>query len=365
MWSYLLLLNMGITFYFMFQEPVHRLIPGLGLLMMMIVLQIMAIRLVNGTKVILFVQLLLIIILGFVYHPMYIYLVFLLANFYKSLPARWLVTYTVIFAVSAVGMMIRGNYITNVQVWVNMFPPLFGGIVLPYVIRVSDQYREMAERLQAATKEVERLAQSEERQRIAQELHDTLGHTLSLLALKGEVVERMIERAPEKAASEARDIQQTATAALRRMRELVSDMKVVRLVDEWEHARSLCAAANIQLSIRDQLVSQGVSLTPLQESVIAMCLREALTNVVRHSRATSCQIEISADESGITCVIEDNGIGAGGSSVEMTGNGIVGMKQRLALLEGTLTARSGIGGTGVRLEMMIPIIRKQHGGAVQ
>src|SRR5690606_35341653 len=106
MWSYLLLLNMGITFYFMFQEPVHRLIPGLGLLMMMIVLQIMAIRLVNGTKVILFVQLLLIIILGFVYHPMYIYLVFLLANFYKSLPARWLVTYTVIFAVSAVGMMI-------------------------------------------------------------------------------------------------------------------------------------------------------------------------------------------------------------------------------------------------------------------
>jgi two-component system sensor histidine kinase DesK len=312
-----------------------------------------------------FGQLLVVILLGHLYHPMYTYVIFLLMNLYQKLSMRWIIGLTVGFAGSAVWLIIQHDYITQWQSLIIMMPPIFGGAILPYVVHISGRYKDMVERLQAATKEIERLAQQTERQRIAQELHDTLGHTLSLLALKGEVVEKLIPRAPDRAAAEAREIQQTATAALRRMRELVSDMKVVRLSEEWEHARSLCAAANIRLSIHDQLAEQGVNLTPLQESVIAMCLREALTNVVRHSRAAACTVKLAADESEIRCTIEDDGKGMDQQSAEMSGmgNGIAGMRQRLALLEGQLTMESA-SGKGLKMTMHIPIVRKQYGGEV-
>ena len=363
-WNYLLLVNMAFPLYFMLQEPIGRMIPGLVLLAALAAVHIMLIKVHRYTGLFILAQLLLISVLGFVYDPLYTFLVYLLANFIKELSIRWIIGFTVLFAAAVAAMMIGSGNAGSLQAWVSMLPPIFGGAALPYVIHVSGRYKEMAERLQAASKEIERLAQQTERQRIAQELHDTLGHTLSLLALKGEVVERMMERAPEKAAAEARDIQQTATAALRRMRELVNDMKIVRLSEEWEHARALCAAANIRLDIRDRLNAEPgtAALTPLQESVIAMCMREALTNVVRHSQATQCVIELYADEAQICCAVEDNGAGAAHGLSDMTGgNGMTGMKQRLALLEGSLKVGPG-SGKGLRLEMAIPIVRRQHGG---
>jgi len=362
-WDYLLLINLLFPLYFMLQEPAGRLIPGLYLLAFMACLQIMFIRYERFPEATAFAQLLIVILLGHVYHPMYTYVIFLLERLYLKLSIRWIIGFTAIFAASSVWLIIDSDYLSQWQSLVILLPPIFGGVVLPYIVHISGRYREMARRLQAATKEIERLAQQTERQRIAQELHDTLGHTLSLLALKGEVVEKLISRAPERASAEAREIQQTATAALRRMRELVSDMKIVRLSEEWEHARSLCAAANIRLMIDDQLIAQGVTLTPLQESVIAMCLREALTNVVRHSRATVCQIRLSADVHEIQCMIEDNGTGMNMQSADMSGmgNGIAGMRQRLALLEGHLTMETGAG-RGMKLTMHIPIVRKQLGG---
>ncbi len=362
-WDYLLLLNLLFPLYFMLQEPAGRLLPGLLLLVLMAGLQIASIRYERFTEAMAFGQLLILIVLGHLYHPMYTYLIFLMVNLYLKLSMRWIIVFTILFAASSVWLIVGSGYLSQWQWLILMLPPVFGGAILPYIVQISGRYREMAQRLQAATKEIERLAQQTERQRIAQELHDTLGHTLSLLALKGEVVEKLVPRAPDRAIQEAREIQHTATAALRRMRELVSDMKVVRLSEEWEHARSLCAAANIRLSIDDQLAARGVSLTPLQESVIAMCLREALTNVVRHSRATACRIELTADVSGIRCMIEDNGKGMEmrAEASSGMGNGLAGMRQRLALLEGHLDLESEAG-KGLKLAMHIPIVRKQHGG---
>jgi len=362
-WDYLLLLNLLFPLYFMLQEPASRLIPGIMLLGLMAGLQITYTRFGRFPEATALGQLLIVILLGHIYHPMYMYVIFLLVSMYLKLSIRWIIGFTVVFAANSVWLVIDSDYLSHWQWLVIMLPPIFGGAILPYIVHISGRYREMAERLQAATKEMERLAQQTERQRIAQELHDTLGHTLSFLALKGEVVEKLILRAPDRAAIEAREIQQTATAALRRMRELVSDMKIVRLSEEWEHARSLCAAANIRLSVDDQLAAQGVQLTPLQESVIAMCLREALTNVVRHSRATACYIVLAADESHIRCRIEDNGRGMDMQPADTSGmgNGIAGMRQRLALLEGHLHIDTAPG-RGMKLEMLIPIVRKQHGG---
>lgn len=86
------------------------------------------------------------------------------------------------------GIMYESGHIRDLKFWFNMLPPVFGACVMPYAVKASVKYREMAERLQAATRQIERFAQQEERQRIARELHDTLGHTLSLIVLKSEVV---------------------------------------------------------------------------------------------------------------------------------------------------------------------------------
>lgn len=381
-WNYVLLVNMAFPLYFIMQQPPSEMAPGLLLLAILALLHIIVVRPSRYTVLLISAQFVIIIVLGFMYHPMYTYLVFLIANQYVRLPLRWMIGFAAVFAISAAMMMMNAGLAQRFEVWINMLPPIFGGVALPFVVRASYKYREMAERLQLATRENERLAQQEERQRIAQELHDTLGHTLSLLALKGEVVERMIDRDRDHAIHEARDIQQTATAALRQMRELVSDMKVVRLAEEWEHARALCAAANIRLTIDDDLGSSAAAfdsqdkksaanLTPLQESVIAMCVREALTNVVRHSGATECTVELRRNQSGIVCTVMDNGSGAGSglgtaaesgssSGSQAGGYGIIGMKQRLALLEGSLDMEFGSKGTTLR--MHIPVVRRDYGG---
>lgn len=188
-------------------------------------------------------------------------------------------------------------------------------------------------------------------------VHDTLGHTLSLIVLKSELAEKLAHRSADKTANEAREIHSAASAALKQMREMVSDMKIVRLAEEWNHARMLCAAANVRIRIEDR--SEDFPYTPLQESALAMCIKEAVTNVVRHSGASECRIGISVNEGAITCTVADNGRGpdketsAGGA-----GNGLVGMKQRLALLEGKLTVEDG-DGRGFRLRMEIPIVKRQ------
>lgn len=370
-WSNLLLLNMGITVYFMAQEPPARLVPGAAVLLAIAVLHLIAARGGRRLPVVIGAQLALTMGLGFVYHPMYMYLVFLTVYASMKLRTRQLAVMAGANAAAIIAMMVVSGYADNSLMWFNMLPPFFGGCILPFIVRASGRYREMAERLQAATSEVQRLAQQAERQRIALELHDTLGHTLSLLALKGELIEKLIPRAPDKAAAEAREVRETAGAALRRMRELVSDMKIVRLEEEWTHARMLCAAANVRLDIRDGLSEAGMKLTPLQESVLGMCIREAVTNVVRHSSADACTIELTGGRDFIRCTIQDNGEGfdSAGTAAEAAdaagadraanggGNGMIGMKQRLALLEGTLTVRSSRGG-GTQLAMEIPVVRR-------
>jgi len=356
-WQYLLLLNMSVPLYFMLQEPLHRLVPGVIALFAIALGQLIAVRYITFLPIITAIQLALMFTLSAVYHPMYLYLVFIMAYSFHSLGTAVLYGMTASFAAGAAGIMILSGRSGDMQAWFNMLPPLFGGCIMPYVIRVSAKYREMATRLQAATKQIERFAQQEERQRIARELHDTLGHTLSLIVLKSEVAEKLISRAPDRAAAEAREIRETASAGLKRMRELVTDMKVVKLAEEWEHARMLCAAANVQLDIHDRMDPEMPAITPLQESIIGMCVREAVTNIVRHSRATACKVELESDERFIRCTVSDNGTGMDGDPAGLSGNGLIGMKQRLALLEGGVQIESDRT-KGTRLLMEIPIVRK-------
>ncbi|RIX59476.1 sensor histidine kinase [Paenibacillus nanensis] len=360
-WQYLLLANMAIPVYFMLQEPAVRMVPGLGALVLMLGLQIAAISRRSWVPYLVLIQTAVMLYLALVYNPMYLYIVFFMSYSFYVLRFPLLVGVTAAFALIVIGSMIAGGYESSMQYWFNMLPPIFGGCVLPYIVRVSARYRDMATRLQAATKQIERMAQQEERQRIAGDLHDTLGHTLSLIKLKSELMEKLVHRSPDKAAAEARDMHLAAAAALKQMRETVSDMKIVRLAEEWEHARMLGAAANIRIHIIDG--AENFPFTPLQESVLAMCVREAVTNMVRHSRATECRIEVRVEDEAIKCVVADNGIGLSSEAAAASSNGIAGMKQRLALLEGQLLIDSTSKGT--RLTMYIPIVKRltQKGAA--
>lgn len=361
LWPYLQMLNLGIPIYFMLQEPMPWLGLGFALLTTLLMLHFAYYWRSRHAGVYLTAQLGIILFLSTVYHPMYAYIVFILSYPLSRLDFRMNLILSSCFGIGLMAILVQSGFITQMPFMMNMLPPLFGGCVIPFAIRASHRYQEMNERLQAATSQIERFAQQEERQRIARELHDTLGHTLSLISLKSELAEKLALRSPERAAQEAREIRETASAALKQMRELVSDMKVVRLGEEWEHARSLCAAADIELHVDQEGLTEALS--PLQESILAMSFREALTNIVRHSKASKCTVKLYATADSIRFIIQDDGIGfqAEAAAEKSGGNGLIGIKQRLSLLEGRLQIYA-LPGKGTRLELELPRVHHHREG---
>ncbi|MCR8642816.1 sensor histidine kinase [Paenibacillus sp. N1-5-1-14] len=329
-------------------------------------------------------QLLVIVAFMFFYHPVYAYMGFLVAMSLSKQNLRFMQIVAALFALIVVLLSIPLVEKAGLVIIFVMLPPLFGVSGMPFIVRGQENYKLMAERLKAATEQLERMAQQEERQRIARELHDTLGHTMSLLALKGELTSKLITRAPEKAQKEAQEITETARAALKQMRELVTTMRVVRLEEEYTHATALCAAAGIKIKIEDPCymmkpdktkTSGSISresgssperlpLSPLQETILAMCFRESLTNAVRHSRASSCTATLEIEEGLVRLTLADDGVGLDQEQLKQaSGSGIAGLKQRLALVDGYLNVESEPG-QGLKLALHIPrTIRSERAGA--
>lgn len=365
-----LLLNMAIPLFFLIREPTAKFWPGL----VMLILFVLLFRQLYWTKqhvvLILSIQIVITLTLAAIYHPMYAYIGFLVALPLSELKPKIIAAFSVFFAVGMGSILILSINEVPSELWFALIPPIFGVCILPFIIGLSTNYKQMAERLQAATMEIERMAQQEERQRIARELHDTLGHTLSLISLKSEVTQKLIPRDQERAIWEARDIQETARAALKQMRELVTEMRVVRLDEEYRHALTLCAAAGITLEIKDPYIPEHQEinedrshpLSVLQETIIAMCLREALTNVVRHSRADHCTITLAVEESQVRLVITDDGIGIETNKQNQAtagGNGLAGIRERLILVDGNVHISSSKD-SGTVMTILIPrVIRNQ------
>lgn len=381
---YISLANFFIPLYFILHEPPTRLWSGLILLAILAVLYREQFYRMRFIPYLLAIEAGIILYLGYAYHPVYVYLGFLLSAPLAKQSVRYITGLGIIFTAVALKASLPYFHTMGAVMLFILLPPLFSVSIMPFIIRSAAKYKVMAERLKAATEQLERMAQQEERQRIARELHDTLGHTLSLLALKGELTEKLISRAPERAAVEARDITETARSALKQMRELVTEMRVVRLADEYTHARALCAAAGIELSIQDSIYDErqqdtvksakttsqasdiqgsGLPLSPLQETILAMCFREVLTNVVRHSQAGSCQVKFETEDGSVQLYIEDDGRGMDQAALQHRGgSGIAGLKQRLQLVDGHLELHSPSGG-GLKVGLSIPrTIRNQEGG---
>ncbi|HZG82396.1 MAG TPA: sensor histidine kinase, partial [Brevibacillus sp.] len=221
----------------------------------------------------------------------------------------------------------------------------------PYGIRSMNRRMELEQKLDEANQHIKELVKREERVRIARDLHDTLGHTLSLLTLKSQLVQRTIASDPERARKEAREMETTSRAALKQVRELVSDMKTATIAEELIHIQQILRAADITFEYMGD--SDFSNISPVTQNIVSMCIREAATNVVKHSRATHCIISISQTDEKISITIKDDGMGM--DQQTPFGNGLRGMKERLALIDGALDVSTH---NGTVLSIAVPIVKK-------
>ncbi len=233
---------------------------------------------------------------------------------------------------------------------------LIYGTVLPVAIgsvNVHFAQRNQANRqLRLAQEEIEHLARVAERERIARDLHDVLGHTLSVVILKSELASKLIGIDRERAANEIRDVERISREALAEVRNAIGGYRAGGLEEELARAAATLKTAGVAAECR----SVHVSLSPAQETVLALAVREAVTNVVRHARARRCRLRLEqVDGCGLLEIQDD---GRGGSQGE--GNGLRGMRERVEALGGTLRRETSAGTT---LTVLLPLGTGKRNGA--
>lgn len=248
--------------------------------------------------------------------------------------------------------------IVAVEAWLVPLPPQawIPAIVVSFIVGGTNiHFAEMRRKdhaLVRAHRTAEQLATIAERERIARDLHDLLGHTLSVIVIKAELASKLADIDPARAAAEIRDVERISRHALQEVRHAIHGYRGERVQEEIETARAALESAGVTLV---SAVGTG-GLDSETERALALAVREAVTNVIRHARASRCEVTLTRDASGVRLVIQDDGVGGSGSE----GAGLSGMRARLSALGGTL-ARDGDGGT--RLTLWIPETRTVPGGA--
>ena len=200
--------------------------------------------------------------------------------------------------------------------------------------------------LRTARAEVARLAVADERLRISRDVHDILGHSLSVIALKAQVARRLMTSEPEAAAEAMGDVEMVARESLAEVRSMVTAYRQRSLSDELQGARDVLDAAGISFAVtRDSIVPPA----PV-DSLLAWTVREGVTNVLRHSRAHHCEISLKAGDGGFSVAIVDDGVGGVANA---GGSGLHGLRERVGAAGGRLEAGPRQQG-GFRLQAYIP-----------
>ena len=226
------------------------------------------------------------------------------------------------------------------------FVLLFGGaitVVIGTATIHSDELDRQDAALQLSQAEVRRLAAVAERERIGRDLHDLLGHTLSLITIKAELAAKLAARGEGRAEQEIREVERISRGALKEIREAVSGFRRADLDAELASARLACQAADIRLTVE----RPPLDMPEDQEAVLAMCLREAITNVVRHAGASRCRASLVRDGGWACLTVEDDG--RGGAIRE--GAGLAGMRDRVRQAGGEMKIEAA---RGVTLTVRLP-----------
>lgn len=197
--------------------------------------------------------------------------------------------------------------------------------------------------------EVEHLATIAERERIARDLHDLLGHTLSVITLKAELANKLVDRDSQACKNEIKDIETTARNALAEVRSAIVGFRASSIEDEIKNTQIVLSAAQVKLTTE----ITPLNLPPTIEKILALSLREATTNIIRHAKASTCFISLKAHEQELILSIKDNGM-AGFNQIRIEeGNGLQGMKERVQALDGQLIHRAD---QGFYIELRIPFL---------
>jgi two-component system sensor histidine kinase DesK len=231
------------------------------------------------------------------------------------------------------------NWQSLVNVWI--LCPIIAGLVITDRI----QRRHRAD-LRLSMDEVRRLAASTERERIGRDLHDLLGHTLSMVALKSELAGRLIERDPSAARREMADVARVSREALSQVRSAVSGIRAAAMAAELASARLLLEAAGVQM----EYWHDPQELPADVETCLALVLREAVTNIQRHARANRVEVTVIAGAERVVMRVRDDGRGG----VNERGNGLTGMRERIEARGGTLAIESPRG-RGTSIEVALPL----------
>jgi two-component system sensor histidine kinase DesK len=217
-----------------------------------------------------------------------------------------------------------------------------------------------------ARQELAELAVVQERERFARDLHDILGHSLTVITKKAELAHRLTSVDPQRAAAEIADVERLAREALQDVRATVTGIRVVSVAGELASAREALQA----VGIRADLPYSVEEVPPPYRELFGWAVREAVTNVLRHSGATSCRITVHA----YTLEVVDDGRGPDrtrrGESDGRTGigtgagHGLVGLAERVRAVGGTLRTGAAPGG-GFRLWIGVPVLAAASGAPAQ
>jgi two-component system sensor histidine kinase DesK len=260
---------------------------------------------------------------------------------------------------AAIGLAVIGVIaaIRGLQVRLDSWS-LFFSTLFPIFIGAGNTFfaerNRMNHKLRKANEEIEHLAKVAERERIARDLHDVLGHTLSVITLKSELASKLIERDPERAGKEIREVEQISRQALSDVRSAIRGYRCNGLVAELAQAKSTLETAGLTVQCD---AATSMTLPAMQESVLSLAVREGVTNVVRHARARSCRLRLEQQNGSCRLEIQDDGQGF--STVE--GNGLRGMRERVEMLGGTLERNNR---SGTLLIITLPLrefVAKEEG----
>lgn len=218
-------------------------------------------------------------------------------------------------------------------------------VVGVFAMRMAEANQAKQRALKLSQDEIRRLAQVAERERIGRDLHDLLGHSLSVIAIKAELAGKLAARDPAAARAEIADVERIARESLGQVRRAVSGMRTVGLHAEFANARLALGAVQVEFACE----ADEAPMHPESESVLALALREAATNIIRHARARRASARLARAGDRVELVIRDDGCGGAGGA----GNGLRGMRERVAALGGQLELDSPPGG-GTTLAIRIP-----------
>ncbi|PEC10705.1 sensor histidine kinase [Bacillus toyonensis] len=348
---YMWLVYLLFPIYNLTQVSGWKLVMGIGMLIVFIITY-RQLYFVQKTFVLwAFIQMILTFLFAIFYNPFMIFFGFFTASAMGFAPSKKVFRVLLCLLVVMLGafVFVNMNQLTPANL-VNIVPMFILMLLTPFGMRNFNQKKMLKNQLNEANEQIKDLVKREERQRIARDLHDTLGHTLSLITLKSQLVEKLIVKNPERASVEAKEITQTSRTALKQLRELISDMRMITVEEELEQIKAILQAANIELEIEQE--ASASSLSPIEQNILGMCLREAVTNVVKHSKATQCTVSVLESQGELILKVEDNGIGLEDQNND--GNGIRGMKERIALIDGFVELNTIHSGT--LLTVKVPVV---------